>query len=65
VGQDLSPLMQGLASEPLVVLLTRRNNTYDLQEAVPAALRAAGFVLQGEDIYQPGDLRVMRFVRTH
>ena len=65
VGQDLLPLMRGLMDEPLVVLLTRRNNTYDLQEAMPAALRAAGFVLQGEDVYQPGDLRVMRFVRTH
>jgi len=63
VGQDLTPLMNGLASEPLVVLLTRRNNTYDLQEAMPAALRAAGFTFQGEDVYQPGDLRVMRFAR--
>lgn len=63
VGQDLSPLMRRLAAEPRVVLLTRLNNTYDLQEAMPAALRAAGFVLQGEDVFQPGDLRVMRFVR--
>ncbi len=63
VGSDLSTTIGGLGDERVVVLLTRRNNTYDPMEAAPAAMRAAGFALQGEDVYQPGDLRVMRFVR--
>lgn len=64
IGQDLSPLMRSLAAEPVVVLLTRLNNTYDPGELTPQALRAAGFTLQREDVFQPGDLRVMRFVRA-
>ena len=63
VDQDLAPLLSGLADAPTVVLLTRRNNTYDPDEAVLAAMRAAGFRLQSDDVFQPGDLRILRF--TH
>ena len=63
VDQDLAPLLGRLASAPTVVLLTRRNNTYDPDEAGPAAMRAAGFRLQSDDVFQPGDLRILRF--TH
>ena len=64
VDQDLSGALGKLADEPTVVLLTRRNNTYDPTESVQAAMRSAGFVLQREDVYQPGDLRVMRYGRV-
>ncbi len=63
VDQDLAPLLARLANEPTVVLLTRRNNTYDPREASVAAMRAAGFRLQSDDTFQPGDLRILRF--TH
>jgi mannosyltransferase len=63
IDQDLSPLMRSLHAEPVVVLLTRLNNTYDPKEAVAAALRAEGYTLQADDVFQPGDLRIMRFVR--
>lgn len=63
VGQDLSPLVASLSAEPVVVLLTRLHNTYDPDEAVAAALRRAGYVPDRDDVYQPGDLRVVRFVR--
>ncbi len=64
IGQDLAPLMGGLHNESAVVLLTRRNNTYDPGEAIASALRGAGFGLQHDDVFQPGDLRVMRFSRA-
>ncbi len=64
VGQNLAPLMASLRSESAVVLLTRRNNTYDPDEAIAGALRGAGFRLQHDDVFQPGDLRVMRFSRA-
>ena len=63
VAADLSKTIGDLRDERVVILLTRLNNTYDPAEAAPAAMRAAGFKLQGEDVYQPGDLRLMRFVR--
>ena len=63
IGFDLSQRMEALKGQATVVLLTRLRNTYDPDESVAAALRAAGFALEGEDVYQPGDLRVMRFVR--
>ncbi len=64
VGQDLSPILRSLRDEPVVVLLTRRNNTYDPKEASLAAMRDAGYVLAGEDVYQPGDLRILRYARS-
>lgn len=63
IGFDLAQRMRQLEGERAVVLLTRLRNTYDPDESVAAALRAAGFALDSEDVYQPGDLRVMRFVR--
>ncbi len=63
IGFDLATQMAQLRGESAVVLLTRLRNTYDPDESVVAALRFAGFALDSEDIYQPGDLRVMRFVR--
>lgn len=63
IGADLPARLHDLQRESAVVLLTRLRNTYDPQEEAPAALRAAGFSLDSEDVYQPGDLRVMRFVR--
>lgn len=65
VGQDLGPLIDSLRAESAVVLLTRRNNTYDPDETIAKALRAAGFGLQRDDIFQPGDVRVMRFSRDN
>ncbi len=65
VGQDLEPLVKSLRMESAVILLTRRNNTYDPDETVAAALRAAGFRLQRDDYFQPGDLHVMRFSRAN
>jgi hypothetical protein len=64
IGQDLSPLLRSLGAERVIVLLTRLNNTYDPNEAAAAAIRAAGYALQGEDVFQPGDLRIMKFVRN-
>ena len=64
VGQDLAPLMASLRGEPAVVLLTRRNNTYDPGEAIASALRVEGFHLQHDEVFQPGDLRVMRYARA-
>lgn len=63
VKQDLRPQMEALRERPEVVLLTRLNNTYDPDQAVAAALRGAGFRLAGDEVFQPGDLRLMRFVR--
>jgi hypothetical protein len=63
VGQDLTPLIDGLRGEKQVVLLTRLHNTYDPDEVVSAALRKAGYAVRGDDVFQPGDLRIMRFVR--
>lgn len=63
VGQDLAPLVASLAQRREVVLLTRRNNTYDPDEAIAAALVRGGFALASDTVYQPGDLRIMRFVR--
>ena len=63
VGQDLTPLIASLHDTRSIVLLTRLHNTYDPDEAVAAALRKAGYALRDDDVYQPGDLRVMRFVR--
>ena len=64
VGQDLAPLMASLRGESEVVLLTRRNNTYDPGEAIADALRVEGFHLQHDEVFQPGDLRVMRYARA-
>ncbi len=64
VGFDLAPLIRQVSGERRVVLLTRLNNTYDPKESALAALRAGGFTLEGEDVLQPGDLRVLRFVRS-
>jgi len=63
VGQDPSPLVDSLRAGSAVILLTRRNNTYDPDAAIAAALRAAGFRLRRDEVFQPGDLRVMRFSR--
>jgi uncharacterized membrane protein len=63
IGQDLTPLLERLHDERTVIFLTRLNNTYDPHQDVAAALRSAGFTLAGDDVFQPGDLRVMRFVR--
>jgi hypothetical protein len=63
VGRDLAPLINGFGEEPTVVLLTRLNNTYDPHQDVAAALVRQGFTLAKDDVFQPGDLRVMRFVR--
>ena len=65
VGQDLRSLVDSLRAESAVVLLTRRNNTYDPDEAIAAALRADGFRLERDEVFQPGDLRVMRFSRDN
>ena len=64
VGQDLVPLIDSLRAEAAVILLTRRNNTYDPDEAIAKALRVAEFQLQHDDVFQPGDLSVMRFSRN-
>jgi hypothetical protein len=64
VGQNLGPLIDSLRSESTVILLTRRNNTYDPDDAIASALRGAGFQLKGDDIFQPGDLRVLQFTRN-
>ena len=63
IGVDLSAQLQAYRDAPAIVLLTRLRNTYDPDESAIAALRSAGLVLESEDVYQPGDLRVMRFVR--
>ena len=63
VGTDLGSLLARYAAEPRIVLLTRRNNTYDPQDTAIAAMRSAGFVPEGEEVFQPGDLRVLRFAR--
>ena len=63
-GQDIAALIESLRTESAVVLLTRRNNTYDPDEAVAAALLRAGFGLRHDEVFQPGDLRVMRFLRN-
>lgn len=64
VRQDLGAQMRALAGAPEVVLLTRLNNTYDPEQAVAAALKASGFTLRSDDVFQPGDLRIMRFTRA-
>ena len=64
VGLNHGPLIDNLRAESDVILLTRRNNTYDPDEAIVAALRSAGFRLQSDEVFQPGDLRLMRFSRT-
>ena len=63
VGLDPGVLIERLRAESVVTLLTRRHNTYDPDEAIVAALRAGGFRLIRDDVFQPGDLRVMRFLR--
>jgi 4-amino-4-deoxy-L-arabinose transferase-like glycosyltransferase len=63
IDQDLTPLIDSLRNENTVVLLTRLNNTYDPNEAIAAALKQAGYKLRNDDVFQPGDLRIMRFVR--
>ncbi len=63
VGQNLAPLIDGLRSERDVVLLTRLHNTYDPDEAVAAALERAGYSRVGDEVFEPGDLRILRFVR--
>ncbi len=64
VDQDLAPLVASLAADPGVVLLTRSNNTYDPHEEVAAALRRGGFRVASDDVFQPGDLHVTRFVHA-
>ena len=64
VGQDLSGLAHELGSERRVVLLTRLHNTYDPDDRVAAMLREQRFTLQGEEVFQPGDLRLMRWTRS-
>ncbi len=64
VGQSLDDLASSLKSDDAVVFLTRRNNTYDPNDAVARRLRAEGFTLLSDDLFQPGDLRVMRFTRS-
>ena len=63
IDLDLSSHLQRLRGQKAVVLLTRLRNTYDPRDSVATALRTAGFSLASEEVYQPGDLRVMRFVR--
>lgn len=61
---DPKTVLAATGGEQAVVLVTRRNNLYDPEEDVPAALRSLGYTLESEDLYQPGDLRVMRFVQN-
>jgi hypothetical protein len=63
VDQDLTPLVDRLAGEHAVVLLTRLNNTYDPHEDVRAALERGGWRVVADRVYQPGDLHILRFVR--
>jgi len=61
---DAATVAAAIGDDRAVVLLTRRNNLYDPSDDVPAALRSLGFELSTEEVFQPGDLRVMRFVRA-
>jgi hypothetical protein len=60
---DPGVVLAALDGRTTAILLTRRNNLYDRDEDVPAALRTLGFALASDEIYQPGDLRILRFVK--
>ncbi len=63
IDQDLRPLLNSLRDQRAVVFLTRLNNTYDPHQDVAAALKSAGFVVASDEVFQPGDLRIIRFTR--
>jgi uncharacterized membrane protein len=64
IDQDLRPLVASLGGERVVVLLTRLNNTYDPHEDMKAALERGGYRVAKDTVYEPGDLRILRFVRN-
>jgi len=62
VGQDLRPLSSAVRGRGVVVVVTRRNNTYDPQESTQALLRSVGMRLARTREFTPGQLRVQTFV---
>src|SRR5262245_6380142 len=62
VGQDLRPLASAVRGRGVVVVVTRRNNSYDPQESTQALLRSVGMRLARTREFTPGQLRVQTFV---
>ena len=62
VGQDLRPLARAVRGRSMVVVVTRRNNSYDPQESTQALLRSVGMRLAHTREFTPGQLRVQTFV---
>ena len=62
VGQDLSPIGAAARGKQRVYLVTRRNNVYDPEDRVGAYLQAQGLTLSTVHEFNPGDLRILRFV---
>src|SRR5262245_37961562 len=62
VGQDLRPLSSAVRGRGVVVVVTRRNNTYDPQESTQALLRSVGMRLARTREFTPGQLRVQTFL---
>ena len=60
LGMDLAPAAKSIAGRKLAFLITRRNNSYDPNDAVLPYLRTQGWASVGTHTFEPGAITVYR-----
>ncbi len=62
-GMDLAPAANAIGGKKLAFLITRRNNSYDPDNAVVGYLRAKGWATVETHTFEPGAITVYRLVQ--